>query len=230
MEKILKFLEKVKNNISYENYWNIPSSVNEIIIIPDNFNNYEKNIYLKENFKTKLKRDHQLNLKVYYWIIREWGGIKSFRQNDKNNKKILKFLNEIEEKKLSKTSFETISSLSKVISFVYPEKYAIYDSRAVYSLNWLILKYASNKEFFPIPSGRNKKLSLFKLETIIALFGYDRYKTYKNAYYDYCDILSFFSQQLFNNKKPYLIEMLLFYIADNYIINDIKNSLKIEFV
>ncbi|MGP9668408.1 hypothetical protein ACT3TV_09865, partial [Psychrobacter sp. AOP31-A1-22] len=51
------------------------------------------------------------------------------------------FKQELKLKKLSKKNFETISSLSKVASFLDPEKYFIYDARVAYSLNWLILKY-----------------------------------------------------------------------------------------
>jgi hypothetical protein len=232
LKKIIDILAEYSNKIDKESFWKIPKNVNKFLSIPKNLNNFEQNIFLKKYLHQYFDLKTKSNLELFYWIIREWGGIKSFKINENNNKKILTFLKELEIKKISYENFKIISSLSKVASFVNPNKYAIYDSRALYSLNWLILKYYDKKYFYPMPKGRNKKINLYKIDTIIALMGYEEeyYLSYKEAYFKYCKTLSDISYEIFKDKSPFLVEMILFYIADNYIINDIKISLKVNII
>ncbi len=77
----------------------------------------------------------QQNLNHYYWIIQQWGAIASFKQNPTNDERIIKFIEELKNTKLTKNSFDRISSFSKVASFIDPDHFAIYDSRVIYALN-----------------------------------------------------------------------------------------------
>jgi len=108
---------------------------------------------------------------------------------------------------------------------INPNEYAIYDSRAVYSLNWLLFNFVDETELYPQPSGRNPKLSQFDLSTIFNLTGRGvTYISHKTAYFEYCDLLKSLSKEVYGNDKPYKIEMLLFLIAPTKIIECIEKK------
>ena len=228
MQKLIDKLIELKTKYPIEaNFkWDIPKSVP--IEIPSTLQNiYVRNIYLKESFAPALNNDE--SLKNHYWIIQEWGGIKSFKQNEKNDEKIIKFKSQLNIGVLTKDTFERISSFSKIASFLNPEKYAIYDSRAIYSLNWLLFNYTDIKELYPQPSGRNKELIKYDMQTIIRLSkkGHS-YKSYKTAYHHYCNFLIELSEKVYNDSRPYQMEMLLFLIAPSEIINMIETNVEIN--
>jgi len=105
MKNLIDKLIKLKNKYPLEDYftWDIPSNVP--IEIPSTLHNiYIKNIYLKEKLETVLNNDDK-NLTNHYWIIQEWGGIKSFKQTQNNDEKIIKFKQQLEKKKLTKAMF-----------------------------------------------------------------------------------------------------------------------------
>lgn len=227
MTQLIIKLKELFNEVSLEKEfnWNFP---NAPIQIPSEITNlYSKNIYLKENFATSLKNDIDFN--NHYWIIQEWGGIKSLKKNDLNNEKIKKFKQQLISKKMTSETFGLISSLSKLASFLHPTEYAIYDSRAIYSLNWLLFNFTEKKELYPQPSGRNPKLSQYDLGTIFRLSKQKySFKSHKDAYFDYCSLLTELSKEIFNENKPYKIEMLLFLIAPTKIIDSIETHVKIS--
>lgn len=198
---------------------------------------YQRNINLKELIKIKSQGKYNNN-KLNYWIINDWGGIKSFKENEKNTIKIEKFSKEIEKGKLTKSSFGTISSLSKISSFIDPDNFVIYDSRVIYVLNWLILSSKStNLKFFPVPIGRNKIIVDFDINTIIHLTHIDEYKNKKDLYYSdseayfvFCSLIKDISKKVFNNKdniKPYILEMLLFTCVDE-IFNELTRKIELK--
>lgn len=217
--------EYKKNKIEEIYKWEIPSTCP--ITIPENCSNFEKNVYLKENLKTQLKKDY---LNTAYWIINVWGGIKGFKQNEKNDEILIAFRKKIEEgiNTLNKNEFDIISSLSKIASFYCPEKYTIYDSRVVYSLNWFIFINKIDSKFFPQPIGRNKTMEEYNQKTIFNLSERKiEYYEPQESYIVYCELLNQIA--MYNsNIKNYNIEMFLFSIADNLVIEDIKSSLKIS--
>ena len=223
MDKLIKRLKELSIQVPLEeNFdWEFPVSP---INIPENIDGtYFKNIYLKKNFNKVLQND--LNLENHYWIIQEWGGIKSLKQNDRNDEKINKFKKQLPTGKLTKEIFNLISSFSKLASFIKPNKYAIYDSRAIYSLNWLLFNFTDETELYPQPSGRNPKLSQYDLSTIFNLTKKDiTYKSHKTAYFEYCELLKFLSKKVYDEDKPYKIEMLLFLIAPTKIIECIEKK------
>ena len=223
MDKLIKRLEELLIQVPLEkNFdWEFPIAP---INIPENIDGtYLKNIYLKENFNKVLQND--LNLENHYWIIQKWGGIKSLKQNDRNDEKINKFKKQLPTGKLTKEIFSLISSFSKLASFINPNEYAIYDSRAIYSLNWLLFNFTDETELYLQPSGRNPKLSQYDLSTIFNLTKKNiTYKSYKTAYFEYCKLLKFLSKEVYGEDKPYKIEMLLFLIAPTKIIECIEKK------
>ena len=223
-QKLLEEYRKydLKKNFGWGSFENCPIS------IPNKYSNFDKNIHLRENFHTKLDSDNYLN--GAYWIIRDWGGIRSFQKNDKNDELLKKFREKLKTNpsKLLKSEFETISSLSKVASFLMPYDYAIYDSRVIYSLNWFIFIFGLDSKFYPQPIGRNAELEQFDQKTIFNLSGKEvEYYDKKEAYPKYCKLLKE-TATLENDIKIYNLEMFLFSIAPTIIRENIKNTVSIS--
>jgi hypothetical protein len=227
MEQITELLTLSAKQVTLETRFNYPipeKVIFDLSIKGDN--NYEKNVDLKEKLST-LMLDDKIN-DISYWIIQKWGGIQSFRKTEKNDKLIPKFLSEIQKGKLSKSSFSTISSLSKIASFMNPNEYFIYDSRVIFSLNWLLYCSGNRDSLFIQPNSRNTELNKYDLGTIMGLAKNEvNYIDYSICYHKYCDFIKTYSKSVYPNKKSYCLEMLLFTIADNEIINDIKDKVKI---
>jgi hypothetical protein len=228
MNELIKILKKISEDNPLDQFnWDIPS--NSPVAIPETIHSgYEKNVYLKENFHPILNKDD--TLKSHYWAIQEWGGIGSFKKNEKNDKRIRKFLKDLEKENLTKNSFKCISSLSKVASFAAPEKYAIYDSRAIYSLNWMLFNYSEERTLFPQPEGRSTDLAKYNMQTIFRLSKSKfEFKSHKTAFNEYCQLLNELSPRVFgSDSKPYKLEILLFMIAPTWVINNIKSSVILE--
>ena len=233
MDKLIKALIRLSAESHLDNFdWRIPENC-PIEIPADCGTGYLKNIYLKENFHQVIRDDDTLN--SHYWVIRDWGGIGTFQRNENNDRRIRSFMERLTDTELTNKNltmnrdlFGCISSLSKVASFMCPDKYAIYDSRAIYALNWLLFNH-SNLELFPQPTGRNAKLSKYDLQTIFRLINLNvRYKPHDVAYHEYCQLLRQLSQQVFGeDSRPYKVEMLLFMVATTKIIEQITNSVSV---
>lgn len=227
MQKLISVLKDLSVKYDVKNYyWEMPTSCpltipNDIVI------NFECNFFLKENLYTVLNQDNALS--IYYWVIQEWGGIKSFKRHEKNDAKILKFLNELDNNSLTKISFERISSFSKVASFIKPKDYVIYDSRVIYALNWLLFNYAPNEMLFIQPEGRNSELAKYDMQTIFRLSGQKyKYRGHKKAYQEYCELIKALSIVVYGKgSQPYLLEMLLFTIAPDFIVKDIEKKVSL---
>ncbi len=188
---------------------------------------YQQNVYLKQNFAVYLRADS--SLRSHYWLIQEWGGIKSFKQSPQNDKKIRYFLEILSTGKPSSKLYDTLPSLSKVSSFLHPEDYVIYDARVIYSLNWLIFSHDLDMNFFPQPVSRNAQLLKFEQRTIFNLFHSARdFVPKPEAYLKLCVLMKALTEVKDSPwRKPYEIEMLLFSIAPNYIVNDIQRRIGI---
>jgi hypothetical protein len=79
--------------------WEMPENVP--IDIPQEIGGaFDRNIYLKEHLAEALENDDDLEL--HYWIIREWGGIKTFQINKRNNDQIQKFRRELNSNRLQR--------------------------------------------------------------------------------------------------------------------------------
>ncbi|HBR22882.1 MAG TPA: hypothetical protein DD713_10130 [Nitrospiraceae bacterium] len=206
-----------------------------------NFNNpFERNEALKFKLTEYFQQNPSDVENLHFWIINDWGGIKNFKNNDQNRSKIKNFKNEIKNERLTRGTFSTISSLSKLSSFWDCKNFVIYDSRVIYSLNWLILKLSKEKKYYPTPAGRSEVIANYNIDTVIRLFHKDKnrdedlYFSYKEAYHKYCHLMKDWSMKLWHDnysvrrQYPFYLEMLLFLIADKEIFEDIKTSIHIE--
>lgn len=227
MDRLVKALKKLSEESPLENFqWDIPS--NCPITIPKECNSgYLKNIYLKENFKETISGDKTLG--SHYWAVQDWGGIGSFKKKDTNNIRIENFLRELEKNSLTRNTFKCISSLSKIASFIDPDKYSIYDSRAIYTLNWLIFNHSNSTELFPQPIGRSAELSKYDMQTIFRLSKHQfSYISHNVAFHQYCALLNKLASQIFGEgSKPYKVEMLLFMVAPTKIVSQIESSVSL---
>ncbi|WP_281226324.1 hypothetical protein [Flavobacterium aquiphilum] len=244
MTSLIDTLKKYKQSVDLENRFDYNFDIDTNIFSDQeknelfkNENIFSRNIRLKELIKTKTKGSYKLT-DLNFWIINKWGGIQTFKQNENNLKKIETFSNQLAKSKLTKDTFSTISSLSKVSSFIEPDNYVIYDSRVIYAINWLIMTTKpTGLKYFPMPTGRNKKLVDFDINTIIHLTHLESYQNgeeifYKHsvAYFEFCELIKTLSKTVFDDQtiKPYYLEMLLFTIADNEIFRELIKRTTVE--
>lgn len=222
VETLIKLSKRYPLHKNYN--WELPEDCP--LVIPESVDNqFDRNIYLKQNLSPLLAQENLVNR---YWVIQEWGGIRSLKKNARNDDLLLKLDSELEKGQLTRPTFSVISSLSKVASFINHADYAIYDSRVIYSLNWLLFKHTNEVQFFPQPSGRNADLAQFDLNTIFNLSERDvKYISYRTAYHEYCSLLKELAVEVYGKSEPYLVEMLLFAIAPSYVVNDIKSCLSL---
>jgi hypothetical protein len=209
---------------------------------------YEKELQLKKIVGQKLNDTLKSNLDLFYklclWVIKDWGGITT--ASDKDTLTLIK--NFLEE---GKPSFSRIASTSKVGGYLFPDRNVIYDSRVAYSINWIILSENAGQQYFPIPEGRNSKMSAFDLSVLIRLKNISVYqptdikdldqKFYikncdkklfidkNDAYCELNNLVKQISQKLWEGDKEkqqnlYFTEMLLFSIADREVFMDITTK------
>ena len=190
--------------------------------------NYLQNVLLKRELSNVMDGHYDFeDYNLAFWIINNWGGITSFKKNDKNKNRIQGF---IESLHTGETTLNCISSLSKVASFMTPTDYFVYDSRVAYSLNWLLLKAGAKSGFFFNPHSQNKKLNHFSIEKIIEhevpgnnvylnnSITYDSYNTLIIKLYN---DLSKIAKEL---KHAFELEMLLFQAAPWVIYQEITRK------
>ena len=218
----------------------------------DQMSNFQKENILKNKVRKsllKLKKENQECFeKLCLWIIKDWGGIKGAKDIG-----TIELVNEFLKTKVAK--FNRIASVSKIGSFMYPDEFAIYDSRVAYSLNWIILSQNAGNMYFPIPKSRNSKLNAFDMNVLIKLSNIGNYRPGKiediskqkfinnrnrllyieknEAYKELNSLIKKVNVKLWDGEKKkflYNTEMLLFAIADREIFLDITKSvtLKIE--
>ncbi|ADL52347.1 hypothetical protein [Clostridium cellulovorans] len=257
VDKIVDYLKPFRENLDSVYSWDTPSDKNlmkaiESGVLNDeqsNFlslqeNTFLRNVELKKILREVLSKTTSVDIKkdIYRWIVKEWGGI-DVKNIDKLYTTINKYLDV--NKKVNSEFFNSISSNSKILSFLYPEKYIIYDARVAYTLNWIILKTGAAKVFFPMPSGRNSKLTAIDISTLIRLTRTERYidnfgiknmidNSDKNifvkktvAYDIMCNLVKEINNRLWEDEKrnyPFFTEMLLFALADKEVFLDVLES------
>ena len=245
MKNVIEKLKKYSAQIDLRKRFNYNFDVLETLFNPLernellNCNNpFDKNVKLKWILSEKYKY-YQKSTTIDFWIINNWGGIRGFKQNDRNNLKIEVFKKQLIKRRLSLDSFSTISSLSKLSSFIDPDNFVIYDSRVIYTLNWLILTCENQdgikEKYFPMPNGRNKIITDFDMNTIINISHISEYADNKElylsqqqAYFEFCDFIKNNTKEIYGEQsKPYELEMLLFTLADKEIFEDLKETIKI---
>lgn len=97
------------------------------------------------------------------------------------------------------------------------------------------MKSGATDGFFPVPAGRNTEITKYDIETIVRLkCGEKRglFLDHKTAYFKYCDLLKKLSLDTWNNEErknmPFYLEMLLFILGPQEIVDDIKKSTTID--
>lgn len=127
-----------------------------------------------------------LKLELGAWVIHDWGGIGRLKPDVINQ--WIDCLSDFEDKKIcefiEKNGNHRISSWSKLLSFLDPEKYAIYDSRTAFALNFALNQLGDIRRF-TIPASQNKEI---KRE--IPNYQYSANNHQKLEYFDYLDFLA----------------------------------------
>lgn len=245
MKKVIEKLKLYSSQIDLKERFDYSFNLFDSIFISDETqqlsnegNPFDQNVRLKWILKEKYEKVTDSTL-LDFWVINNWGRIRGFKPTDQNKEKIKTFRKQLLKHSLSKYSFSTISSLSKISSFVNPDNYVIYDSRVIYTLNWLILTCENQERFkeqyYPMPNGRNRIISDFDLNTILNLSHLSEYSQGKSlfiseqqAYFDFCEFVKNTSKEIYGeNAKPYELEMLLFTLADKEIFEELKEKIKI---
>lgn len=256
IDKIVNYLEKYKNDLPKLYNWNarierlkeLETLTEKQITELNSLSSYQKELALKkivgQKLNDSLKSNSELFDKLCLWIIKDWGGITTAKDID-----TLILIKDFLIK--DKPNFNRIASSSKVGAYLYPNRNVIYDSRVAYSLNWIILSENAGEKYFPIPEGRNSKMSAFDLNVLIRLKNISHYqitdikhldhrlfikkaddKIYidkKDAYFQLNNLIKQVNQRLWKGDKEkeenlHFTEMLLFSIADREIFIDITEK------
>ena len=245
MKNVIEKLKEFSNQIDLKERFDFNFDITDKIFssketkqLSTDKNPFDQNVRLKWILSEKYKVNSEQNF-IDFWIVNNWGGIRGFKPNERNIEKVRRFKKQLEKRKLSLDCFSTISSLSKISSFIDPENFVIYDSRVIYTLNWLILTCENQngfkEKYFPMPSGRNKIIANFDMNTIVNIShiseyveNTELYVSQQNAYFEFCDFIKTNTELIYGkNSKPYELEMLLFTLADKEIFKDLKKRLKI---
>jgi len=255
IEKIVNYLKKFKNELPKLYTWkakieklvDLGVLKNEEVLELNKLSSFDREIILKNRVNLKIhesyKNDTENFNRLCLWIIKDWGGILTAKDND-TIELISKFLNS------EKPSYKRIASASKVGAYMYPEKYIIYDSRVAYSLNWIIMSENAGNIYFPIPSGRNSKMMAFDMNVLIRMKYVEKYvpinisEMDKRQYINSKDkslyipekesytllnyLIKEINSRLWDGEKAeklFYTEMLLFSIADREIFKDITKKI-----
>lgn len=258
IDKIVAYLKPYTTNINTSYMWDTPANeellhakdsgmfnTEQFNVLISEKNMLERNVLLKKILCSILSSTNSSESKkmIFKWIVNKWGGI-NFKNINKLYDSVIKFLdkNNLNTQKLS---FDSIASVTKVLSFVCPEKYIIYDARVAYSVNWILLKTGASKMFFPMPESRNSKLNAVDISTLIRLSNINNYESKVGtkhmisnsdkevfidksmAYTTLCDLIMKVNNRLWDDDRkeyPFYTEMLIFSLADTNIFSDILGS------
>jgi hypothetical protein len=231
-QDLIYYLEKNSNwfkRVDIKTYPYYENKYNSFFFKPNN-SNFIKDVGLKFIGNKDLNNQEKDFFKIAEWVVKKWGGIRSIKIDSIH--KIIQNL------KLKKYLFERIASWSKINSFKNIKTDIIYDSRVIYSLNYLIFKSNGDK-FFPQPLGRNKQLNKYPIKNILKEY-FSKPKFYKRdqeAYEEYRKLIHKIHSLLFTNETiiikelnkkikiqdyPFFTEMLLFNMADREILEKVK--------
>jgi hypothetical protein len=262
IQKIVVYLNKFKGHLPVLYQWkpNLAKLIELKVLTSakaadlNQLTSFEREIEMKQLIGKQLniwqKSNNPSFKTLCLWIIKDWGGIKASKDEETFNC-IKNFLS------CPSPSFNRISSTSKVGSFLYPEKFVIYDARVAYSLNWIILSQDAGKFYFPIPDGRNSRMTALDLAVLIRLKNIAFYQSTipadiqsrqfikrcdksifipeKIAYTEFCRVIKMVNDNIWKDDKEkteklYYTEMLLFAIADRQIFQDITHSVSLNLI
>jgi len=204
----------------------------------------EQNVLLKNELakNIQLNRSKENKVNVANYIIKDWGGIRRFGRGEEVVTRFsdIEFSGSLPDVKFD---FQVISSWSKYLSIIAPDWACIYDARVAYSLNVINYISGSKHKIFPVPSGRNSRINLFDIESLLLIakvqeiddgspkeikkkhfIGEDK------VYKQYIKLIREVHEDLWESTDPVqYTEMLLFAIADTFAYNDLlKFCIKID--
>lgn len=134
---------------------------------------YEKTLVMRKELAELLSKPtpDERNITAK-WIIEIWGGIAAGRDDGTSLINCVNQADLVDKNDGKVFNFDRIASWSKYLAFKKPNKYAIYDARVIYSLNWLLYQSGA-KQYLPFLSGRNSVMELLDYQ-IYLFFGKDR--------------------------------------------------------
>lgn len=167
---------------------------------------FTEQLKLKDELHTKITNVNREN--IFFWIVYEWGGVKKNKSssvttfanayNNSNGN-----MNQLVSIVASKG--ERVASWSKILSFLYPHDYFIYDARVAFTLDYLL-----GKKKYPVPSGSN---------TVINAHVDGSRQPTLDEYKEYCSQIKNIHSELWpegdEKDKPYLTEMLIFSLLED---------------
>lgn len=146
----------------------------------DKSETFSMTLTLRENIPAMLKVDGEQADEIKTWIVRDWGGI---QRGDEEGLQACILQAEDEHQCAFKPTtrnksgkreftFDRVASWSKYLAFKYPDQYAIYDARVIYSLNWL-LRNTGAKKYLPFLDGQNSVMGLlnYNMHLLLAHHG-----------------------------------------------------------
>lgn len=160
-----------------------------ITIGSDKQNICEKTLAMRDELKLLLLKPMLQEERdvIAKWIVEDWGGITPGKrldddaatisakknQSDASLFKCIALADEADAnvENGGKAVFDfrnRIASWSKYLAFKKPDKYAIYDARVIYSLNWVLFK-SDAKQYFPFLSGRNAVMGVLDYQVHLFL-------------------------------------------------------------
>ncbi|MDP7152031.1 MAG: hypothetical protein QGI08_05730 [Paracoccaceae bacterium] len=115
------------------------------------------NVTLRYAFETYWKDNPHRHYELARWVVKEWGKIPRLSETN-----IHSFTKRAETPR-NFTPIDNIASYSKVLSFVFPDRYAIFDARVSASLNaiQLLSQTEGDRMWFPRLPSRNAGIKDF---------------------------------------------------------------------
>ena len=224
-EKVVSYLTQYKKKLETHFPWdptkgNMLNSLGQILnfdIDISEVSNVDKNLVIRDFISKNWPTDLRIQRELSKWIIHDWGGIRAF----KNFEHAAYFLNNPKSILSSPKFHNRVSSLSKIVAFRWPEKYAILDAKVSIILNWVLYLKADYRGPFLIDMHTKTRSKAMKNIPFS-----DSYKKINvsgpvflkptNNYTGYCERLRDLSIKLFpdDNYGLQKTEMLLFTLAD----------------
>lgn len=153
---------------------------------------------------------------LFKWIVKEWGGIRRIGENTLNTyvMNISSLDSESPECESAKQFLfkekKNVSSKSKCLAFLYPDRYFVYDSRVAMALIKILSECHPKFTWtFQLPPGKSGDYDDFKNDQ---KFKYLIEARTKVTYLQYCELIKIISE-LLGEEDSQLIEMKLFMLG-----------------
>ncbi|WP_170325427.1 hypothetical protein [Ruegeria arenilitoris] len=148
-------IDKLSDNYVWPKRGSFPSYSHLADVTEGDGDNYAKNITLKEQSPRIWIEGSKLEISK--WVVSDWGGIKGNKPAT-----IANYVEAICEGRYP-SEIKGVASYSKILSFMDPSEFAIYDARVAISLNAIqLLQREKHGTAFTYLPGRNTKLQIFR--------------------------------------------------------------------